>query len=131
MRGITTVNRNAEHARGIAQMLIASRAKCALAATDPRIGGIALARRDPGVGARSLDAARDLVAQRERQRPIAAHVELLAAAKIEIAILQMQIGVTDAAMAHAQQHLATRHGGGRRLGGGERFGIFDEGLTQH
>jgi hypothetical protein len=99
VRGIAAVDRDAEHAGCIAQMLVPARTQPALAAADPGIGGIAFAFRDPlRVGPRRLHGAGDLVAQRERQRAVAAHVQLLAAPQIEIAILQVEVLVAHIAM---------------------------------
>ena len=67
---IAAVHRDAEGARRIAQVLVAAGANPAFAAADPRIGGVALARLGSlGVGPRRLNRPRDLVPEREGQRP--------------------------------------------------------------
>ena len=83
------------------------------------------------LGTRRLDGAGDLVAERERQLPAGAHVELLAAAEIEVAVLQVHVGVTHAAVGDAEQHLAALGRGRRRLRVLQRLAVVDEGLAMH
>ena len=131
VRGVAAVHGDAERARRIAQVLVAARAQPALAAADPGIGRVALARLDAlGLGARRLDRAGDLVAQREGQRAVAAHVELLAAAQVEVAVLQVEVGVAHAAMGDAQQHLGALRLGRRGLRGLQRLSIVDQRLAR-
>src|SRR5215475_7293690 len=97
--GIAAIDGNPERLWRIAQMLVAARAQAALAAADPGIGGVELAANHAlRVGPDRLHGASDLMAQREGQRPVAAHVELLPTAQIEVAILQVNVGVADPTM---------------------------------
>src|SRR5207248_9924604 len=66
-----------------------------------------------------LDHPRDFVAQRERQRHAAGGVEPLAAAKIGIAVLDVQVGMTEAAALDADQNFAAL-----------RLRRVDDGFTQ-
>ena len=130
--GIAAVDGDAERAGRIAHVLVAARAQPALAAADPGIGGVELAWRHAlRLGARRLHGAGDLVAQGEGQRAVAAHIELLAAAQIEIAVLQVDVGVAYAAMRDAQQHLAALRLGRGRLRGLQRLSVVDERLAVH
>ena len=65
-------------------------------------------------GPSAFDHAGDLVAERERQRAALAHVELLAVAEREIAVLHVQVGMADAAALDAHQHLAALAARGNR-----------------
>src|SRR6185503_8215024 len=58
------------------------------------------------IGAGALDHARDLMAQRERQYAAFTHIERFAFAEREIAVLHVQVGMTDAAALDAYKHLA-------------------------
>ena len=132
VRGVAAVDRDAERARRVAQMLVAACAHGARAAADPRIDGVAYAGCDAlGVGASRLDGAGDLVPKGEGEGAEAAHVELLLAAQGEIAVLQVQIGVAHAAMGDAQQHLAAPGLGRLGLGGLERLAVLDQRLPAH
>ncbi len=89
-----------------AQILIAGAAGRAFAATDPGIHRDTVADRCIGPFAGGFDHAGDFVAKRERQRAVLGDVELLAAAEIKIAVLNMQVGMADAAAFDADQHFA-------------------------
>src|SRR5690606_35132943 len=97
VRRVTAVNRDAEVAGDGAQVFVAAPADPAAAAAGPRVHGEVAANLD-AVGFRSdgLDDAGDLVAERERQLASAAHVELLAVAEIEIAVMHVDVAVTHA-----------------------------------
>jgi hypothetical protein len=56
------------------------------------------------IGTDFIDDPRDLMAQGEGQRHAARGVELLAAAEIRIAVLDVQIGMTEAAAFDADQN---------------------------
>ena len=106
VRRVAAVDGDAERSRRIAHMLVAPRAQPALAAADPGIGRVLLALGGAlGVGSGGFDGPGDLVPEREGQLPAAAHVELLAAAEVEVAVLQVEVGMAHAAMRDAQQHL--------------------------
>ena len=103
--GETAVDRDAEEALLDAEIFVAVETVAALAAADP--GEHRLLRADQvlrNIGADFLDDAGDLVSQRERQRHAARGVELLAAAEIGIAVLDMQIGMAQPAALDADQH---------------------------
>ena len=132
VRGVAAVDGDAERPRRIAHMLVAPRAQPALAAADPGIGRVLLALDGAlGVGSGGFHGPGNLVPERERQLPAAAHVELLAAAEVEIAVLQMEVGMAHPAMRDAQQHLGAlrcRRGG---LGSLQRLGVLDQRLAMH
>ena len=71
------------------------------------------------------------MAQGEGQRAVAAHVELLAAAQIEIAVLQVDVGVAHAAVRDAQQHLGAQRLGRGGFRGLQRLAVVDERLAVH
>jgi hypothetical protein len=101
--GVTAVDGYAESPRRVADVFVPSCAQPALAAPDPRKGCVALSLvHTLRVGSRGLHGAGDLVPECEGQLPRAAHVQLLPAAKIEVAILQMQVRVADSAVADTQ-----------------------------
>ena len=105
--GEAAVDGDAEKALLDAEILVAIGAVAALAAADPGEHRLLLADQIlRNVGADFVDDARDLVAERERQRHAARGVELLAAAEIGVAVLDVQIGVAEAAALDAHQHLA-------------------------
>ena len=83
------------------------------------------------LGTGRLDGAGDLVAEGEGQRPVAAHVELLPAAEIEVAVLQVDVGVAHAAVGDAQQHLGALRLRRRGLGGLQRLAVLDQRLAMH
>ena len=108
------------------------RAVAALAAADPGEYRLLLAdqvlRR---IGADFLDHAGDLMAERERQRHAARGVELLAAAEIGVAVLDVQVGMAQPAALDADQHFpALRF---RRVDDGfaQRRIEFDQRLATH
>ena len=78
----------------------------------------------------SIDAG-DLVAEREWQRAARGDVELLVAAEREIAVLQMQVGMADAAALDAHQHFAAARGGAVDDGFAQRLPVGDERLAVH
>ena len=92
MAGKTAVDGNADEALLDAEVFIAVRAVAALAAADP--GEYRLLLSDQvlwSIWTDLLDDARDLMSQRERQRHAACGVEPLAAAKIGVSVLDMQV----------------------------------------
>src|SRR5208283_2940343 len=97
---------NAEMARRRAEVLLAVPAGRAGAAADPRIDRDAASRRDRGVGTGFLHHAGDLVAEREGKRAAGADIELLVAAELEIAVLDMQVGMAHAASLDPHQNFA-------------------------
>ncbi len=118
--GEAAVDGDAEEALLDAEVLVAVLAIAALAAADPWEDGF------PGadeagcyVRADFVDDAGDLVAEREGQRHAARGVELLAAAEIGIAVLDVQVGMAEAAALDAHQHFAA-----------SRLGRVDDGLAQ-
>jgi hypothetical protein len=118
--GKAAVDGDAEEALLDAEVFVAVGAVAALAAADPgkhRALGADEARRR--VGADLLDHARDLVPERERQRHASGGVELLAAAEIGIAVLDVQVGVAEAAALDAHQYF-----------GALRLRRVDDGLAQ-
>jgi len=111
VRGKSAVDGNAEVAVGGAQVFLAGAAGRALAATDPRkhrnLGaGYCVGTDFLGLRPGAFDSAGDLVAERERQRAPGAHVELLAVAEQEIAVLHVQVRMADAAAVDPHEHLA-------------------------
>src|SRR6202011_3239108 len=105
-----TVDHDSEMARVAADVFVTGPACSARAAADPGIDGDRPADpRVPGLGACALDAAGDLVAKGERQRTATADVQSLVATELEITILHMQVGMTDAATLDPHQHLGA-HG---------------------
>ena len=120
VRGKAAVGGDAEMAVGRAQIFLAGAAGRAGAAADPGIDrDLRAGLRARGVRSRALDHARDLVAERERQRAAGAHVERLAVAEREIAVLHVQVGMADAAALDAHQHL-----------GALRLRAIDDGLAE-
>ncbi len=120
MAGEAAVDGDAEKALLDAQILIAVEAVAALAAADPgeyRLLGADQILRD--IGADFLDDAGDLVSERERQRHAARGIELLAAAEVGIAVLDMQVGMAQSATLDADQHLPAL-----------RLRRFDDGFAQ-
>ena len=107
MAGKAAVDGDAEEALLDAEVFVAVGAVAALAAADPGEYRLLLAdqvlRR---IGADFVDDAGDLVAERERQRHAARGVELLAAAEIGIAVLDVQVGMAQPAAFDADQDFA-------------------------
>src|SRR5207237_209624 len=71
----------------------------------------------------------DLVTQRVRKLDIP-HRQLVAAAKIEIAVMDVHVGMTDARVVHFQQHFRAGGHGRRRFDFLERRAEFDLGTVQ-
>src|SRR6202012_5779435 len=114
------VDRDAEEALLDAEVLVAIGAVAALAAADPGKHRALLADQLPGhVRPDLVDDAGDLMAERERQGHAARGVELLAAAEIGVAVLDVQVGMAQAAALDAHQDLASL-----------RFWRVDDGLAQ-
>src|SRR6185295_10256394 len=112
---IAAIDLNADLTRLEAKMLVATRAKSTLAAADPRIDNDTAARfRVLGFGAGRFDRAFDLMSEREGKRTSAGEFKFSPAAEIEISLMQMNVGVANAAMpdadedfaAHGHRHLA-------------------------
>src|SRR5688500_9271750 len=99
MCGEAAIDRDAELARRVTEDFIPAHASRTDAATDPRID-----RNSPSkfnaisIGADAIDDTGDLVAERERQLATGRDIKVLALAHVEVAVLQMDIGVTHAAM---------------------------------
>ncbi len=130
MRGIAAVDGDAEVMMIGAQILVAGAAGGACAAADPWIDRDAMAdHRAVGRVAGGFNSAGDLMAERERQRAVFGDVELLAAAQIEIAVLDVQVGMADAATFHAHQNFAAARGRAIRDGLAQRLTIGDERLA--
>src|ERR1700674_524206 len=105
MAGKAAVDGNPEKPLLDAQILIAIETVAALAAADP--GEYRFLCTDQAVrsiGADFLDDAGDLVSQRERQRHAARGIELLAAAEVGVAILDMKVGMAQSAAFDPDQH---------------------------
>src|SRR5580698_11633782 len=120
MAGKTAIDGDPEEALFGAEIFVAGQTVAALAATDPREHGFPGADQAlRNIRADFFDDARDFVTQRERQRHAAGGVELLAAAKIGITVLDMQIGMTQSAALDADENIASL-----RLRG------LDDGFTQ-
>src|SRR5258708_34016131 len=94
---IAAVCRNAEMARGRAQILLALPARRAGAATDPRIDRDLAPRRRRGivlnVRSGTFDHARDLVTEREGQGAARRDVEFFVAVERDAAVRHVQAGV--------------------------------------
>src|SRR6185369_12655398 len=130
MRGKAAVGGNAEMARGCADVLVAGLAGRALAAADPRIDRNRRADFCLRIRPDGFDGAGDFMPEREGQGASGAHVELLAVAEHEIAVLHVQIGMADAAAMDAHQHFGAfglrglYHGLAQGRGiGGERLAV--------
>ena len=133
MRRITAGNarRAAELARLDAIIFLVAQARRAIAAADPGIGRIAVADFHAlHVGADGHDFAFDLVAQRVRQFQIA-HRQLVAAAQIEIAVMDVDVGMADAGMRRLEEDFRALRRGRRRLEFLERASEFHNGLAEH
>jgi hypothetical protein len=106
--GKAAVDGDAEEALLGAEVLVAVGAVAALAAADPGEDRLLLSdqilRR---IGADFLDHARDLMAERERQRHAARGIELLAAAKVSVTILNVQVGMAQPATFDADENFLT------------------------
>ena len=141
MAGKAAVDRDAEEALLDAEVLVAVGAVAALAATDPGEDRLLLADQLLGrIGADFLDHARDLMAERERQRHAARGVEPLAAAEIGVTVLDMQVGMAQPATFDADEHFSAcrlrrvddgfaqgRIEFDQRLATQQRHGIFSSG----
>ena len=113
-----------------AQVFFARPASSALAAANPGIDRNALANyRSVGRLSRAFDYTGDLMPKRERQRTILCDVEAFVGAEREIAILQMQIGVTHAATFDAHQHLAAARRRTIHDGFAKRLAVGDQRLA--
>ena len=132
MAGKAAVDGDAEEALLDAKVFIAIGAVAALAAADP--GEYRLLLSDQvlrSIGAYFVDDAGDLVSERERQRHAARGVELLAAAEIGIAVLDVQIGMAKPATFDADEDFAALRL--RRVDDGfaQRRIEFDQRLATH
>ena len=107
MAGKTAVDGDAEEALLDAEVFIAIGAVAALAAADPGEHRLLLSDQIlRGVRSDFLDDAGDLVAERERQRHAARGIEPLAAAEIGVAVLDVQVGMAQAAAFDADEDFA-------------------------
>ena len=111
---IAAVHHDAEMSCLGAQVLVAVAARRTFAAADPRIDRDLAPRRDVGLRTRCLDHAGDLMAESERQRAAGADVELPVGGELEEAVLDVQVGMADAAPLDAHQHFAARAAAGNR-----------------
>ena len=128
----SAIGRDAEMTMIGAQVLFSRDARRAGAAPDPWIDRDAMANRGVlGLLAHALDHAGDLVPERKRQRAAGGHVELFVATQREIAVLQMQVGMADAATLDAHQHFAAARRGAVHDGLAKRLPIGDERLAMH
>ena len=114
-----------------ADVLLAAQAGGALAATDPRKRRITRADLDVlHIGADGDDFAFDLMAQRVRQLHIR-HRQLVAAAQIEIAVMDMDVRMADAGIVDLEENLGACRGRCRRLQFLKRLAEFRDHLTEH
>src|SRR5690242_2836315 len=115
-----------------AQVLLTAPAQRTCSAADPRIHRDAPADLCVGrIFARSLDNARDLMAERERQRTVLGDIEPLVATQRKITVLQMQVGMADAAALDPHQHFGAARFWriDHRLA--ERLAVRDQRLAMH
>src|SRR5207253_1797581 len=134
MRGIRAGAVDAEEARaGDAVIFLTGLAHGALAAADPRIDQPLLADFDPAsAGPERFDDAERLVAEREGRNAAALlHVEALAAAEIEVALPDVEIGVADAGARDAHEHLGSLGLGRAREHLLQRLAVFDDLIADH
>ena len=105
--GVAAVGKHAEAAHGAAQILIAAQANRAGAATDPRVGQQHLANFNAlDLGSDGHHFANVFVPERHRQIHAAIlQTHPLAAAKIEIAVGEVQVAVADPGGEDLQEHL--------------------------
>ena len=121
----------AELARLEAEIFLAALAGRAIAAADPGKGRIAVADLHAlGIGADGHHFALDLMAERVRQLH-APQRQLVAAAQIEIAVMDMNVGMADAGVLDLQQHLGALGLRRRAFDGLKRLSEFDNGLAEH
>src|SRR5438874_2811745 len=125
---------HAEEARaGDAVVVLAALAHDALSAPDPRIDEALVAHlHAPSARPERFDDAERLVAERERRDAAALlDVEALAAAQVEVALPDVQVGVADARAGDAYQHLAALRLG--RLGEHllQRLAVLDDLIADH
>src|SRR5262249_1552243 len=120
-------------AAGDAIIVLAGRAHRAFSAADPRVDQALLADLDAfRFLPHGLDDAERLVPQRERRHAAAVlDVEAFAAAEVEVAVPDVQVGVADARARDAHQHL-----GALRLRGAadhllQRLAVFHELVADH
>src|SRR6516164_2467759 len=106
MARVTAVDGDAEMAWRRAQVFLAVPASRAGSATDPWKDRDPAPPCDRGVGAGFLHHAGDLVAEREGQRAAGTDIELLVAAELEIAVVDMQVGMAHAAALDSDQDFA-------------------------
>src|SRR5207237_1617595 len=109
MRRIRAWTIHAEEARaGDTVVVLAALAHGALSAPDPRIDEALVADlHAPSARAERVDDAERLVPERERRDAAALlDVEALAAAQVEVALPDVQVGVADARAGDAHQHFA-------------------------
>ncbi len=103
--GVAALRLNADLARLRAKMFVAAPADRALAAADPWINHIAFADGDAAhIRPHGCKLAFDFMTKRKRKRPAAGKFRASSAAEIEIAFMQVNVGMTDAAMTDANQH---------------------------
>src|SRR5690349_21037722 len=106
MGGKAAVDGDAEEALLDAEVLVAGETVAALATADPGKYRLLLADQIlADLGADLIDHTGDLMAEREGERHAARGVELLAAAEIGIAVLDMQVGMTEPAALDADEDL--------------------------
>ena len=132
MSGIAARDLNAEIAGLVAELFFAAIACRAIAAADPRIGDTLVAHLDVlHIRADRHDFALDFMAEREGEFPSGPHIELVAAAHVEMTVVNMHVGMADAAMRHLQQYFRTLRLRGLALNELQRLAIFDNSFGFH
>jgi hypothetical protein len=107
VRGKAAIDGDTEIAIISAQILLAAAAGGAGPTTDPGINGNTAADdRRIGVAADAFDHAGDFMTECEGQGASGADIELLVGAEGEVAVLQVQVGMANAAAFDAHQDLA-------------------------
>src|SRR5690349_3349449 len=132
MGGKAAVDGDAEEALLDAEVLVAGETVAALAAANPGKYRLLLADHiHADLGADLIDDAGELMAERKWERHAARGVELLAAAEIGIAVLDVQVGMTEPATLDANEDLLALRL--RRFDDGlaERRIEFDQRLSTH
>ena len=127
---------DAELARLGADVFLVALAGSALAAADPRkddeaLAGLAAFEQGLRIGTDSRQRAFDLVAQRVGQRAALGPVDLVAIAQIDMAVLQVDVGMANAGVRNPDDDF--RAFGRRDVGGHffERCAVGDDGLALH
>src|SRR5262245_19960327 len=127
--GEATVDGDPEMTRGRTNILITDLACGALPATIPRVDRNFGTWLCWGVGADAVDDAGNLVSQCKGQGAAGADIQFLAAAKQEVAVLHMQVGMADATPRNADKDFRSLRS--RRVNDGfaKRCAICNHGLA--